>query len=125
MEIMRIIIKYSNHFGFVVALCAMVISGCSCNTSKPTPDPLAGWNIDFSQPGPGDIIIAKDYKDYIQKEKLQQYTPMVFFYENEIGQHAVEIKFGLNKVNWHHVLIYDKDNKRIKTLKYISGYSQS
>jgi hypothetical protein len=32
---------------------------------------------------------------------------------------------GLNHTHWEHVLVYNKDNKRIKTIKYVSGHSMS
>lgn len=120
---MKTMIKYFNCFGFVLALCVMIFSGCSCSTPKP--DPLAGFHASSLGNLDNNKAITDDYKDYIQKEKLQEYMPMVFFYENETAQHAVEIKFGINGANWHHVLIYDKDNKRIKTIKYVSGHSAS
>jgi hypothetical protein len=107
-------------------LMTMFLLGFGCNTSKPTPDPLAGWNIDFSQPGPGDIIIAKDYKAYIKTlSSEERKSPSVHFFEDGTGQHAVDIIIGINGRWWRHVLIYDKDNKRIKTIKYATGYYAS
>ncbi len=42
--------------------------------------------------------------------------------EDGKGQHAVDIemsgKGGIFKSLWRHILIYDKDNHRIKTIKY-------
>ena len=31
------------------------------------------------------------------------------------------IMIGVNNKVWRHVLIYDKNNMRIKTVKYVSG----
>jgi hypothetical protein len=43
------------------------------------------------------------------------------FCEDGTGQHAVEISIPLNGKFWKHVLIYDKTNRRVKTVKYSSG----
>ena len=41
---MEKIIKYSNYFGLVLALCTMVISGCSYSTSKKILNPqVRNW----------------------------------------------------------------------------------
>jgi hypothetical protein len=117
---MKKIIKYSNYFGFVLALCMMVISGCSCSTSKP--DPLAGWKAVVSQDP--NSMISKDYQDYIQKlpPEERNYVGPVFYFEDGTGQHAVTFevdKYG--KDSWDHYLFYDKNNKRIKVEKIHRG----
>ena len=109
-------IKYSNYFGMVLVLCVIVISVCSCSTSRP--DPLAGWQLDFAPHT--DPVIEKDYKEYIQKLN-QDPDPIIFFYKDGTGQHAVLIKMGINNQVWLHILFYDKNNKRIKVIKYVSG----
>lgn len=44
------------------------------------------------------------------------------WFEDETGQHAFDIemsgKGGIFKSLWRHILIYDKNNIRIKTIKY-------
>ena len=121
---MKKIIKYSNYFGIVLAICVMVISGCSCSAPKPTPDPLVGWQKDYT-PDPSDQIIEKDYKNYIQtlspEEKKYLGPYPASFFKDGTGQHAVQITIGINNTVSRHVLIYDKDNKRIKVIKYASG----
>jgi len=89
-------------------------------------NPLVGWKPDFSPP-PIDQAIEKDCHDYIQTlpPKERQFVGPIDFFEDTSGQHAVEITIGLNGTNWGHVLIYDKDGKRIKVIKYISGHSRS
>jgi len=87
-------------------------------------NPIAGWQKDY---GKADQSIVNDCQDYIHKlppEDKKYIGPMTFF-EDGTGQHAVEIEEALNGTWWFHVLIYDKDNKRIKTIKYVSGHSQS
>ena len=103
----------------------MFLCGFGCSSSKPTSDPLAGWQIDFNHEP--DLAITKDYQDYIQKlspEEKGYALPIVHYFKDRTGQHAIQITIGLG-TDWEHVLIYDKDNKRIKTIKYISGHSYS
>ena len=121
---MKQIIKHSNCCGLFLALCMMVLSGCSCSAPKPTPDSLAGFHVSSLGNLDSNKAITDDYKAYIQTlspEERERNTDLIFFYEDGTGQHAVEIKIGLNGSNWHHILIYDKNNKRIKTIKYVSG----
>ena len=122
---MKKIVKYPNRFGFVLALCVMIISGCSCSAPKPPPDPLAGWKMDFAPKL--DPVIAKDCQDYIQKlsPKEKKSSNINGYFEDGTGQHAVQITIGVNGRWWRHVLIYDKDNKRIMTIKYATGYYAS
>jgi hypothetical protein len=104
-----------------ILLLAVFIWAAGCATR---PDPLAGWKPDFNT-RPSDQIIEKDYQDYIQEQKLSpekgKYVAYVECFEDGTGQHAVKITISLNHAVWEHVLIYDKDNKRIKTIKYHSG----
>lgn len=85
------------------------------------PDPLVGWKIDFNQQ-PSQAIV-KDYENYIQElpNKERNVAHINHFYKDGAGQHAITIIIGLNGVWWRHVLIYDKNDKRIKTVKYSTG----
>jgi hypothetical protein len=113
----------------VCFLLAMFLCGFGCSSPKPTPDPLAGWQLDFSPPGPGDKIIEKDYQDYIQKlpAKDKNYVGPIFYYKDGTGQHAVGMEIFVKGENasWHYLLIYDKENKRIKAIRYGYGSYQS
>jgi hypothetical protein len=127
---MKKIVKYSNCFGFVLALCMMVISGCICSAPKatlPTPDPLAGFHVVSLVYLDNNKKITDDYKTYIQtlSPEEQKFATVDYYYEDGQGQHAVLITVGINHTNWRHVLIYDKDNKRVKTIKYADGNSMS
>jgi hypothetical protein len=106
---------------FIVCfLLAMLLCGFGCSSSKPTPDPLAGWQKEY---GKVDQSIVNDYQDYLQKlppEDRKYIGPMEFF-KDGMGQHAVEIEEALNGTWWFHVLIYDKENKRIKAIKFSPG----
>jgi hypothetical protein len=109
------------HFTFCILLAAIVwTAGCA---TKPHPDPLAGFHPFFKIL---DQSIVNDYQDYIQKQKLppgsgDKYVAYTEVFEDGKGQHAVMITISLNHAVWEHVLIYDKDNKRIRTIKYHSG----
>jgi hypothetical protein len=104
----------------------MFLFGFGCNTSKPTPEPLAGFHAASKNP---DQTIVDDYQNYIQtlspEEKKYLGPSPVSYFEDETGQHAAVSTIGLNGTWWRHVLIYDKDNKRIKTIKYASGNYRS
>jgi hypothetical protein len=110
---------------FILALCVMVISGCSCSAPKPVPDPLAGWH--FYRDDRLDKTIIDDYKDYIEKlpPEERKFAYYAHCFEDGGQQHAVQIEIPLNGVWWEHVLIYDKNDKRIKTIKYTSGAYRS
>ena len=88
------------------------------------PDPLAGWHTASKNP---DQSIVNDYQNYIHtlSPEEQKFATVDYYFEDGAGQHAVEITIGLNHTNWRHILIYDKDNKRIKIIKYASGNSAS
>jgi hypothetical protein len=88
------------------------IAGCA------TPNPLAGWkSLGFEPP---DKAITDDYQYYFQQHNMRGYAGPVFYFEDGTGQHAVEFEmFGhIKNVSWQYVLIYDKENKRIKVVKY-------
>ncbi len=110
-----------------LALMTMFICGCGCNTSKPTPDPLVGFHIDALHTPDSNKAIADDYHNYIRTltPEEQKYIDGTTFYEDGTGQHAVVIEVDLQPTAWNHVLIYDKDYKRIKVVKYISFHYRS
>jgi hypothetical protein len=115
----------SLRFTFLILLGAFLwMVGC---TTPPHPDPLAGWRgCDVSHLYSNNAIMD-DFKSYIQtlSPDEQKFAGPMFYYENGTGQHAVRIEIGINGTWWEHVLIYDKNDKRIKTMKYSSGGYQS
>jgi hypothetical protein len=108
----------------VCFLLAMFLCGFGCSSSKPTPDPLAGFHWSSLVNLDNNKAITDDYKDYIQKlpPKEKGYIGDVSFFEDGTGQHAVSIEVfeGNQNASWRHILIYDKENKRIKAIR--SGY---
>ncbi len=119
---MKAITKQSGCIVVALILCAIIICGYGCRTAKQ--DPLAGWHNIYHDADP---TIVKDYQEYIQKLSPDEksHATVDSYFEDGTGQHAVLITIGLNHTDWEHVLIYDKNNKRIKTIKYISGHSMS
>jgi hypothetical protein len=95
--------------------------GCA-GLARQHPDPLAGWKPDFDS-RPSDQAIEKDYQNYIQKLPTKERISAgpVESFQDGTGQHAVRIIIGINGTVWENVLIYDKDNKRIKVIKYSNG----
>jgi hypothetical protein len=98
--------------------------GFGCNSSNQKPNPLAGWQIDFKPPAPA---IEKDSKDYMEKlpPEEKKYAGWGNNYKDGTGQHAVVIEIDLKPNAWYHVLIYDKDDKRLKVIKYIDHQFRS
>jgi hypothetical protein len=110
-----------NHYGLVLALAATLVWGCGCCTSKPTPDPLAGWQGDFSEQP--DKLIVDDYQHYIEKlpSEERKCARVSDWRKDATGQHAIVIEVALDGTWWEHVLIYNKDSQRIKIIKYCNG----
>jgi hypothetical protein len=88
------------------------------------PDPLAGFYTDALYNPDSHKAITEDYKKYIHTLSAdeQKYAGSVLFFMDGTGQRAVDIRIGINGETWEHVLIYDKNDTRIKTIKYVSGH---
>jgi hypothetical protein len=114
---------------FFLVLFASLFLAAGCATPKPAPNPLAGWNgVSTRGSKKLDQAIVSDYQEYIQKLRSKNYfidENNIWFYEDATGQHAIRISIPLNGTEWEYLLIYDKDGKRIKIIKYISGYYRS
>jgi hypothetical protein len=107
-------------FASGILLVAFVwITGCATR-----PDPLAGWKPIFGRDYESvDLAIRDDYRAYFQKlppEEKNNVGPIELF-ESATGQHALKTEIPLNGTWWIYVLIYDKDNQRIKTIRYSPG----
>ena len=107
-------------------LLATLVLVAGCATPKLNPDPLEGWKLCTSQEiSHIDKTITDDYRNYIQNLLSKKSDFIVennfWWFEDEAGQHAIMFKIPYNGVWLEHVLIYDKDNKRIKVIKYSGG----
>ena len=91
-------------------------------------NPIAGWKILFSRDSDNlNQSIKDDYNAYIKalpSDERNGIGPIQFF-EDGTGQHAVRIEIAQNGTDWAHVLIYDKDNKRVRVVKFVSGHYRS
>jgi hypothetical protein len=116
-----------------ILLLAMLFCATGCTAwwftgemgKAPQPDPLAGWkSLGFESPNKA---ITDDYNDYILKlpSEERNYIGSIHFFEDGTGQHAVSIEIALSGTDWSHVIIYDKDNKRMKVIRYVSGHYRS
>jgi hypothetical protein len=99
--------------------------GCA---SRLRPNPLQGWKglgSAFVIGSPFATPVAEDYQDYIVKlpkdERQAVHPHDIQFFEGGSAQRAVEISIPLRGTWWKHVLIYDRDGKRTKTIKYASS----
>ena len=91
-------------------------------------NPIAGWKRLYSRDYEKlDKVISDDYRDFIQElpTKARNGIGPIQFYEDRTGQHAVAIETGWSGTDWTYVLIYDKNNKRVRVVKYVSGYYMS
>jgi len=94
----------------------------------PHPNPIAGWKFCYSDnPIRSNRAILDDYKEYIStlSQKQQESIGSIDIYEDMAGQHAVRIIIPLDGTYLAHILIYDKNNKRIEVIKYVAGYYMS
>ncbi len=127
---MKTIVRWSSFTAVALALCVTIIFGCGCSSSKPVPDPLAGWTF---KPFPGweippyryntnhlDKAVIDDYQKFISDRRLNPFGAITGFYEDGTGRHAVDFQAfppGEN-ATWNYVLIYDKENRRARTIRY-------
>jgi hypothetical protein len=89
-------------------------------------NPIEGWPIcDSRTINKG---IHDDYQDYINKlpAKERKCAFIVGWFQDGTGQHAVSIGVWLDGMwdgtEWEYVLIYDRNDKRVKVVKYLAGY---
>jgi hypothetical protein len=118
----------------IIACCALLVAlvftaGCTywpllyADWRPPHPDPLQGWRECMTSQV--DETITEDYRSYIQKLSPQEQQAVsdscIHFFRDETGHHAVRIEIPLDNRWRHHVLIYDKANKRTRVIKYHAG----
>jgi len=106
-------------------LLASFVLAVGCITPKPKIDPLEGWKFSNITNFESNTIVRNDCESYVKQlspDEQKFLGPSPFkYYEDETGQHAVTITIGIDGKVWRHVLIYDKDGKRVKAIKYVSG----
>lgn len=113
----------------LIALLVAFVLATGCASSGPPSDPLAGWTFRmFDYFAPADQqhhyhlgkAITEDAQNYIKEHHLKPYGMITGYHENAAGDRAVDfVAFPPGeKSSWHYVLIYNKDNQRIKVIKY-------
>ena len=113
-----------------LAACVCV-SGCStvpgypAGSASPGTNPVAGWGLCRSQDTRKlEKAIQDDYRNYLSNltQNERMWMGSVRLSEDGSGQHAVTISVAWYGTWWNHVLVYDKDNKRIRTIRYVAGH---
>jgi hypothetical protein len=129
--------KLAAFTGLILIMLVSILFICRPVTSKSISDPVAGWAFqtfdDFLPSSQRhhyhlDSAITDDYHNFIKTNNLNLMGAITGYYEDGNGQHAIEFVASPPKLNatWNYVLIYDKDNKRTKVIKYnYSGVYQS
>jgi len=102
----------------MIALLLMLALGQGCSFSKPKTDPLAGWHSCEKVPQ----TVEADVQHYIDGLSPYQREHIVFTDLYELnGQYAVRLTLALNGDDWNHIIIWDKNYKRIKVIKFIAN----
>ena len=94
-----------------------------------TRDPLRGWKLVGSDlwsrrdAVPINKVILNDAQHFVGESANGDIAISgVYYFEGESGQHAIKLTSMFSGRYWNYVLIYDKTNMRVKTIKYSSGH---
>jgi hypothetical protein len=109
-----------------------------------TLDALRGWtNSTIPRPSkepPAPSLpkaIEDDYQDFVRKLPVvkdhfgfgdhseRYWIQWAWAFEDKTGQKAIVIFIPLEGTFVHYILIYDQNNKRTKTIKYLAGHYSS
>jgi len=117
--------KITRFTSFILLGTLLWVVGCA--SPKPVPDPLAGWRELVKESDKPSQEITNDYQSYIQSlpPKEREYPTAPHFYSDGNGQHAIRFNVNVDGASWAHVLIYDKESKRVKVIKYFYAYYRS
>jgi hypothetical protein len=97
-----------------------------CATSRP--DPLVGWKPVFHDNELAKSVVD-DYWKYFhslppnEASLVNKYSIEEF--EDGTGQHAAKLTIPYSGTWLVYVLIYDRDNIRVKTIRYTNGHYRS
>ena len=110
----------------ILLIACLTLTGCSFayeELSSHT-NPIPGWRSCSLDSLDKNKAISDDYQAYMKTLKLtwRDFVNGHDYYEDGTGQHAVTISLGLDGTYWTYVLIYDKNDKRIKVKKWVSGH---
>ena len=105
---------------------SLVIGGCT-----PRTNPLKGWHgITAFVDAPVPDAIRHDAQDWFDSMSSipkpgHGVDGLITYWEDGTGQHAVVVEAYREGICWRYALIYDRDNRRIRVLKYSTGFHQS
>jgi hypothetical protein len=111
-------------FTSLLLLAALVLAAGCTTVGR---NPLESWRFSSITNLDSNKAITDDYQSYIQKLSAEErkFVGGIKFFEDGMGQYAVEITIDLHGTWWKHVLIYDGNNKRTKVIKYKFGNYRS
>jgi hypothetical protein len=115
------------HLLSVTLLILCLLGATACTPRTPHSDPMASWKAlgTFSNMGVPETI-KQDANAYFQtlpaiESNESQHGDAITYWEDGTGQHAVVLATPHNGEHWHHAIIYNRDNKRLKVIKYSTG----
>ena len=141
-------LKFCAWLVLLAAVPAAIICLSGCEMFAGHTNPIAGWKV-VGEVGckvgemsaeVSPIIGYKEISDDVQKfvnklpvDHLPDYCgggtrrwcywlEDMRFYEDVTGQHAVGFHIPHDGTWWGYVLIYDKNNKRVKAVRYVEGH---
>ena len=107
----------------LLGLFLMALGGCTQHS-----DPLKNWqDLGWLSQAEVPEMIRQDARAYFRtlpdrlRTKAEKSDWAVSYLEDGTSQHAVVLEDGHNGEYWRYALIYDRDNRRIKVLKYSTG----
>lgn len=112
-----------------VTICACLLIATGCASSKPKPNPIAGWTFhpfnQYALPSAPhrstiDPAIAADCQRFVASNQLLLRNTISGVYQDRTGKQAIDfVGFSINKSeSWHYVLVYNQFHKRVKVIKY-------
>jgi hypothetical protein len=115
--------KNSRFISCMLLVALVSVAGCTTVGRNP----LESWRFSSITNLDSNKAITDDYQSYIQKlsPEERKFVGGIKFFEDGMGQHAVEIRIDLHGTWWKHVLIYDGNDNRIKATKYKYGNYRS
>ena len=113
-------------------LIAIYLGVSACAPPVPHNDPMQGWQEvrTFAEPFYKTVPIPKTIRQDVQafirtlsgQEKYDTEADFnELYWEDGTGQHAVVFNVPHDGEHWHYALIYDRNNRRVKVLKYSTG----
>ncbi len=104
-------------------LASQLLIGCAVFASHT--NPVADWSVDYGhEPSKA---IDNDFQSYLRTLSLDQRKSMggLQYLTDGNGQHAIKFETGQHGTSWGHVLIYDREDKRVRVSTFVAGHYAS